>query len=124
MTKREQNTQHRDNSVFSLFLSREKQHQSYDLISPPPHLWGIAGTTFHPSQPLVLKALHCGDLLRVIPLLFITVNSTGVYLRNMTTPPLWGNSQVHCPAHYPRYPPPIPVGGRGGGVQWLHMTGA
>ena len=90
---------------------------------------GIAGTTtFHPLA--LLKALGCGDLLRVITLLFIIVNSTGVYRCNITSPAL----TQHCrggggelkmslfrtlaqlsPAHPRR---------SGVGEQWLQMTGA
>ena len=40
------------------------------------------------SITALLKALHCGDLLRVIALLFIIVNSMGIYRRYITSPGL------------------------------------
>ena len=46
---------------------------------------GNSGDNDFSSIKALLKALHCGDLLRVIALLFIMVNSLGVYLRNITS---------------------------------------
>ena len=70
-----------------------------------------------------------GDLLRIIALFFIihvhVVNSTGVYLRNITSPALTlhcgGTQKVTAPHTSPAIPRPSPwvVGG-----QWLQMTGA
>ena len=44
--------------------------------SPPPPT-GNSGDNNFSSITVLLKALYCGDLLRVIALLFIRVNSTG-----------------------------------------------
>ena len=55
---------------------------------PPPPPTGNSGDNDFSSITALLKALHCGGLLRVITLLFIRVNSTGVYLRNITSPAL------------------------------------
>ena len=41
---------------------------------PPPHLWG--GDNDFSSITALLKALHYGDLVRVIALLFIIENSS------------------------------------------------
>ena len=69
------------------------------------------------STTALLKALYCGDLLRVIALLFIRVNSTGYrYLRNITSPALTqycGGTQKVIALHIS---PAIPVGGVGGGA--------
>ena len=53
---------------------------------PPPPPTGNSGDNDFSSIRALLKTLHCGDLLRVIALLFIRVNFTGVYLRNITSP--------------------------------------
>ena len=92
---------------------------------PPPT--GNSKDNDFSSITALLKVLHCGDLLRVIALLFIIVNSTGVYRCNITSPALtqhcggggW-TQNVTVPHISPTIPPPIPVGGG----QWLQMTGA
>ena len=76
---------------------------------PPPPPTGNSGDNNFSSIKALLKAQDCRNLLIVIALLFIKVNSTGVYLCNFTYKALQGNSKG------PRYPPPIPVGGVGGG---------
>ena len=94
-------------------------HQSFVTTAPPPAM-GNSGDNF-PS----IKTLHCGDLLRVIAQLLITVNSTGVYLHNVTSPALTrhgGTQKVTTPT--PHISPAIPAHPRGGGGQWLQMTGA
>ena len=58
-------------------------HQSF--VTVPHHLRGNRGDDVFSSITTLLKALHCGDLLRIIAMLFITVNSMGVYLRNITS---------------------------------------
>ena len=57
-----------------------------------------------------IKALHCSDLLRVVAFLFTIVNSTVVYLRNITSPALtwhcWGIQKVtapHISSAHPRW---------------------
>ena len=42
--------------------------------------YGNSGDNYFSSITALLKALHCGDLLRVTTLLFIIVNSTEVYI--------------------------------------------
>ena len=59
-------------------------HQSFVTTAPPPT--GNSGDNDFSSIRALLKALHCGDLLSVIALLFIRVNFTGVYLGNITSP--------------------------------------
>ena len=91
--------------------------------SPPtPHLQGNSGDDDFSSIKALLKALHCKDLLRVIARLFITVNSTGVYLRNVTSPALtWhcGETQKVTAPHFslaiPRPSLYVCVGGGGRG---------
>ena len=57
---------------------------------------------------------------RIIALLFIVVNSTGVYLCNITSPAL----TRHCGGAKSHYPPTLaPLSPEVGG-QWLQMTGA
>ena len=62
-------------------------HQSLVTTAPPPcpPPTGNSGDNDFSAITALLKALYCGDLLRVIALLFIRVNSTGVYLRNITS---------------------------------------
>ena len=62
--------------------------------SPP---MGNSGDNDFSSTTALLKALHCGELLRVKGLVFIIVISTGVYLRNATSPALRGNSIYMSP---------------------------
>ena len=50
---------------------------------PPPT--GSSRDNDFSSIRALLKALHCGNLLRVVALLFIIVNSRGVYLRNISS---------------------------------------
>ena len=57
-------------SILYLFM-----HQSFVTTDPPPI--GNSGDNDFSSITALLKALYCGDLLRVIALLFIRVNSTG-----------------------------------------------
>ena len=61
--------------------SRNIMHQSFVTTAPPPT--EKSGDDFSSIKAL-LKALHCGDLLRVIAPLFIIVNSMGAYFRNIT----------------------------------------
>ena len=64
-------------------------HQSFVTTAPPPHPTpptGNSGDNNFSSITALLKALHRGDLLGVIALLFIRVNFTGVGLRNITSP--------------------------------------
>ena len=57
----------------------------------------------HNDNFLSNTALHCGDLHRS----FHTVNST----RGIFVQPHKPGTAGSCPAHYPRYPPPVPIGG-------------
>ena len=62
----------------------------------------------------LLKALYCGDLLRVIALLFIR------YLRNITSPALTWYCEGTQKVIAPHISPAILVGGGGGrGYKWL-----
>ena len=65
---------------------------------------------WRPSIIALLKALHCGDLLRVIALLFIIVNSTRVYLCNITSPPLTCHRRGTKKVTAPHISPAIPTG--------------
>ena len=57
-------------------------HRSFvTTASPPPPPTGNSGDNDFSS----VTALHCGDLLGVMALLFIMVNSTRVYLHNITS---------------------------------------
>ena len=97
----------------------------------PPNKTGNSGDNFS-SITALLKALHCGDLLRVIALLFIIVNSMGVYLRNITRPALTrhcGELKRSLPCSLAPLSPAHPRRwegreGRERGRQWLQMTGA
>ena len=91
---------------------------------PPSPPKGDSGDNDFSSIRTLLKALHCGDLLRVIALLFIRVNFTGIYLHNITRPAFTrycGGTQkviahtlaLLSPAHPSRW-----------GGQGLQMTGA
>ena len=68
-------------------------HQSFVTTSPHEPT-GKSGDNDFSSIKALLEAQHCGDLLIVIALFFIKVNSTGVYLRNITSPAL----TRHCMA--------------------------
>ena len=84
------------------------------------------------SIKALLKALHCGDKLRVIVLLSIILNSTRVCLLNWHLP----STAWELKKSLPRTLAPLyPAHPRrcvcvcvcvcwGGGGQWLHMTGA
>ena len=55
-------------------------HQSFVTTDPPPP---PSGDNDFSTITALLKALYCGDLLRVIALLFISVNSTGyIYVKS------------------------------------------
>ena len=58
-------------------------HQSFVTTALPPTR--NSGDNNFSSITALLKALYCGDLLRVVALLFIRVNSTG---NNITSPSL------------------------------------
>ena len=51
-------------------------HESFVTTAPPPPPMGNSGDDFSSIKAL-LKAWHCGDLLRVIALLVIIINSAG-----------------------------------------------
>ena len=72
-----------------------------DSTAPPP--LGNSGDNDFSSITALLKALHCGHLLRVIAMLFMIVLKShgGVYLSNITSPALRGvgNLKGHCPPH-------------------------
>ena len=84
--------------IWTTRFNHSVMHQSF-VTPAPTRPMGNSGDNNFSS----IKALHCGDLLRVITLLFIIVNSTGVYLCNITSPAFTldcgGNSKGHCPAH-------------------------
>ena len=85
-------------------------HQSFVTTAPPPHLWVNSRDDFSFIKAL-LKALHCGDLLRVIALLFIIVNSTGVYLHEYHRRHLPGTAGKIKRSLPCTLAPPIPLGG-------------
>ena len=97
-------------------------HQSFVTTAPPPT--GNSGDNDFSSIRALLKALHCVALLRVIALLFIRVNFTGVYMRNITSPAFTrycgGTQKVIARTLVPLSPAhPRKWGGQG-----LQMTGA
>ena len=80
---------------------------------PPPTPRGNSGDNDFSSITALLKALYCGDLLREIALFFIRVNSSGVYLYNITSPALTQYCRsLACTLV--RLSPAHPVGGGGG----------
>ena len=99
----------------SLFLL--ETHFSYSKLGKYCQQGNLASTSLreyedsarHNEKVTFLSntALHCGDLLTVIARSFHTVNSTGCIFVQQHKPGTAGS----CPAHYPRYPPPVPVGG-------------
>ena len=91
-------------------------HQSFVTTAPPPppHIWGIAGTTtFHPNSPTKSPVLQ-GPAESHSPALYKS-KFLGVYLRNITSPALTrycgGTQKVIAP----HVSPAILVGGGGGG---------
>ena len=61
-----------------LSVHSHEQAPLWSSLRSGPNFWYSRDNDFS-SITVLLKALHCGDLLRVIALLFIIVNSTGVY---------------------------------------------
>ena len=78
--------------------------------TPPP--MGNIGDNDFSSITVLLKALHCGeDLLRVITLLFIIVNSTEVYICVISQARHCGGARkVIAPHISPAIPRPFPQG--------------
>ena len=103
-------------------------HKSFVTTTAPLHLRGIVGGSDFSSIAALLKAMHYGDLLRVIALLFIIVNSTGVICvislaRHLLASA--GGRKKSLPRTLAPLSPAKPVGGRGGGGgsgQWLQIT--
>ena len=95
-------------------------HQSFVTTASPPPPTGNSGDNDFSSITALLKALYCGDLLRVIALLIIRVNSTGyIYVISQARRlPSTAGGQKVIAKHISRA---IPVGGVGG--QGLQMTG-
>ena len=86
-------------------------HQPFVTTASPPT--GNSRDDFS-SIIALLEALHCEDLQRVIALLFVIVNCTGVYLRNITSPsPGTARELERLLPHtiIPAIPPSMPVGG-------------
>ena len=102
-------------NLFTLFLGMIQSGNAPVICNhcpTPPAPTGNRGVNDFSSVIALLKALHCGDLLRVIALLFIMVNSTGVYLRNITSPAVTrhcgGTRKVTAPHINPVIPRPSP----------------
>ena len=81
-------------------------HQSFVTTAPPTTR--NSGDNDFSSITALLNALHCRDLLTVIALLFITVNSTGVKLHNITSPALTWHCRGTQEATAPHINPAIP----------------
>ena len=96
-------------------------HQSFVTTAHPPHTpTGNSGDNDFSSITVLLKALYCGDLLRVMALLFIRVNSTG-YIYVISQAQHLPSTAGELKRSLPRtLAPPIPAVGR----QGLQMTGA
>ena len=102
----------------------EYLHQSFVTTAPPPpHTpTGNSGDNDFSSITALLKALYCGDLLRVINLLFIRVNSTGyIYVISRHLPGSAGELKRSLPRTLAPLSPGHP---RRWGGQGLQMTGA
>ena len=106
-------------TYFVANFSLHVMHQSFVTTappSPPPPPptppTGNSGDNDFSSITALLKALYCGDLLRVKALLFILVNSMGVYLCNTTSSALTrhcgGTRKVTTPHISPAIPRPSP----------------
>ena len=98
-------------------------HQPF--VTTPPHPPSThpptenSGDNDFSSITALLKAQHCGELLRNISLLFIIVNSTGVYLHNITSPTLTaGELKRSLPRTLAPQSPAHPRR-RGSGYKWL-----
>ena len=98
-------------------------HQSFVTTVPPPT--GNSGDDDFSSITALLKALYYGDLLRVIALLFIWVNSTGyIYVISQTRhlPGTAGELKRPLPRTLAPISPVHPRSGEeggGGGYKWL-----
>ena len=95
-------------------------HQSFVTTAPPPT--GNSGGNDFSSITALLKALYCGDLLRVIALLFIRVNSTGyIYVISQAQhlPGTAGEPERSLPRTLAPLSPAHPRRWGGRGYKWL-----
>ena len=102
--------------MYQQYSVRPVMHQSFVTTAPcrpppPPLPTGNSGDNDVSSITALLKALHCGDLLRVIALPFMRVNFTGYICA------------ISQKVTAPHISPAIPVDGGGGGggrgYKWL-----
>ena len=95
-------------------------HQLFVTTAPPPT--GNSGDNDFSSITALLKALYCGDLLRVIALLFIRVNSTGyIYVISQARhlPGTAGELKRSLPCTLTPLSPVHPHRWGGRGYKWL-----